>query len=444
MRESDPALGGGNASPHAVTTVLEDDSPVGSYIYDNDGGLLNRTNSWGALNLTRDADGRITVVNSGAATYVYDEAGQRSRKRVSGGDEILYVDPTFEVEISDPDYPTHQVHYFYGSRRVATEKRSRIGLPGDPGTIESWQYYFSDYVGSNTVVVSNFGDVQKSFFRPFGEFAQSGDDLTDYLFTDQENDPESGLQYFGARYYDPWVGRFMSQDPELISAHTGVTFAAIAGDPRQNNAYSYALNAPTQYVDPSGRATTVFTYALVTQNGVEQFQDTRSSSGTSTVSLGAPKGGGPSGTSAAQAATGGSQNAQFSSGGTTITTTSGATATQQRAIDTAEAKVLGTARGQQMVEKLKSEDRSIEIRVNNAGKNSAPAPGDYINIDPSSVDMVLTKTGWIPATLERKIAHELGHAVFGDRDIGPGRLENTIRNETPIMKELHQPVRIKY
>jgi RHS repeat-associated protein len=71
-------------------------------------------------------------------------------------------------------------------------------------------------------------------------------------FTDQEHDGESGLQYFGARYYDPWIGRFLERDPELISAQTGISFAGITDNPQQFNAYSYALNAPTVFADPTG------------------------------------------------------------------------------------------------------------------------------------------------------------------------------------------------
>ncbi len=105
----------------------------------------------------------------------------------------------------------NEVHYFHGSRRVATENRSGLGLPGNPGTRESFQFYFPDFVGSNAVVARGDGAVEKSFFRPFREFLQddpAGLDVS-YLFTDQEHDPETNLQYFGARYYDPWVGRFL-------------------------------------------------------------------------------------------------------------------------------------------------------------------------------------------------------------------------------------------
>ncbi len=93
-------------------------------------------------------------------------------------------------------------------------------------------------------------------------------------FTDQENDPESGLMYYGARYYDPWVGRFLSQDPGLIGPVGGMSFAGIAANSGNFNAYSYALNAPTVYTDPTGRTSfnqqhpsTLFTLPQNTRSG---------------------------------------------------------------------------------------------------------------------------------------------------------------------------------
>jgi RHS repeat-associated protein len=109
-------------------------------------------------------------------------------------------------------------------------------------------------VGSNSVVARSDGAVQKTFFRPFGEFAQSGSNLTPYLFTDQEHDPETSLQYFGARYYDPWVGRFLEQDPALIGPAEGLTFLRVPTAPQNLNSSSYAVNNPTRFVDPTGES----------------------------------------------------------------------------------------------------------------------------------------------------------------------------------------------
>lgn len=64
-------------------------------------------------------------------------------------------------------------------------------------------------------------------------------------FTGKERDAETGLDYFGARYYGSSMGRFMSPDPiTLTSAHQA--------DPQQINLYSYVRNNPLIPTDPSG------------------------------------------------------------------------------------------------------------------------------------------------------------------------------------------------
>jgi len=122
----------------------------------------------------------------------------------------------------------------------------------------SARYYHSDHVGSNTLVTRSDGStVQESVLDPFGELLHQP--LTSasnaYLFTDQERDGETGLDYFEARYYDPRVGRFMSVDPESLG---GVTFSWSMDDTQQTSVYSYAANRPTRLVDPTGRFSTVF------------------------------------------------------------------------------------------------------------------------------------------------------------------------------------------
>jgi RHS repeat-associated protein len=62
-----------------------------------------------------------------------------------------------------------------------------------------------------------------------------------YIYTGQEFDAETGNYYYDARYYDPSVGRFLSEDP-----------IGYAGD--VSNVYRYVGNAATMYVDPSGLA----------------------------------------------------------------------------------------------------------------------------------------------------------------------------------------------
>ena len=64
-------------------------------------------------------------------------------------------------------------------------------------------------------------------------------------FTGKERDTESGLDYFGARYYGSSMGRFMSPDPSALA------FANPA-NPQSLNLYSYALNNPLRLIDPTG------------------------------------------------------------------------------------------------------------------------------------------------------------------------------------------------
>ncbi len=64
-------------------------------------------------------------------------------------------------------------------------------------------------------------------------------------FAGKERDAESGLDYFGARYYGSSMGRFMSPDPSGL-------YYADPTNPQSLNLYSYALNNPLKFVDPTG------------------------------------------------------------------------------------------------------------------------------------------------------------------------------------------------
>jgi RHS repeat-associated protein len=68
-------------------------------------------------------------------------------------------------------------------------------------------------------------------------------------FTGKERDAESGLDYFGARYYTSSMGRFMS--PDWDSKPQAVPYADLA-DPQSLNLYSYVLNHPLNSIDLNG------------------------------------------------------------------------------------------------------------------------------------------------------------------------------------------------
>ena len=85
--------------------------------------------------------------------------------------------------------------------------------------------------------------VESTNYMPFGGMrAHSGTTTSNYKFTDQELDAENGLYNYNARMYDPIIGRFISADPIVPEPY----------NPQSLNRYSYCLNNPLIYVDPSG------------------------------------------------------------------------------------------------------------------------------------------------------------------------------------------------
>src|SRR6185437_21656 len=64
-------------------------------------------------------------------------------------------------------------------------------------------------------------------------------------FTGKERDTETGLDYFGARFYASSMGRFLSPDPKATSGHPA--------DPQSWNRYVYGGNNPLKFIDPDGK-----------------------------------------------------------------------------------------------------------------------------------------------------------------------------------------------
>lgn len=81
--------------------------------------------------------------------------------------------------------------------------------------------------------------------KTLGECLESPPYPTDKLFTGQRLD-STGLYYYGARYYDPSIGRVISPD----------TIVPNPANPQSLNRYSYCLNNPLKYIDPSGHGET--------------------------------------------------------------------------------------------------------------------------------------------------------------------------------------------
>jgi RHS repeat-associated protein len=76
------------------------------------------------------------------------------------------------------------------------------------------QFHLGDHLGSSNVVVDlNGAPLNREEFTPYGETSFGSFERKRYRFTAMERDEESGLSYHGARYYSPWLPRWVSPDP---------------------------------------------------------------------------------------------------------------------------------------------------------------------------------------------------------------------------------------
>jgi RHS repeat-associated protein len=206
---------------------------LAGFTYDAAGNLTQ--NGTGTYNY--DAENRL--IATAGWSYVYDGAGQRVRKSNSGSNGTLYwlgSGSNVLLETSMNGTPTEE-YVFFGGKRIARRDVSTGAV----------HYYFSDHVGSASVITTSTGAIQKEAdYYPYGgELPVSGSDSNNYKFTGKERDSESGLDNFGARYDSSAIARFMSPDAKLMSSRH-LAF------PQKWNKYAYVQNNPLLRVDPDG------------------------------------------------------------------------------------------------------------------------------------------------------------------------------------------------
>lgn len=212
----------------------------------------NQTQEGVGRMFTYDAENRQLTFNATAGQYAYDGDGRRVKKIDSTGTTVFVYDA--------------------GGKMIA---EYTSGNPSSNGT----SYLTSDTLGSMRVVTKSDGTVKARYdYLPFGEelgagigqrtqaMGYSSGDLTRQKFTSKERDNESGLDYFGARYYSAAQGRFTSVDLfDPVLGKQGADdkekaekeFRKYLGQPQHWNRYPYALNNPLRYVDPDGFGETV-------------------------------------------------------------------------------------------------------------------------------------------------------------------------------------------
>jgi RHS repeat-associated protein len=203
-----------------------------SYLYDNNGNLTTKTEGSGTTHFQWDFENRLTQAvtpSAGSVAYKYDALGRRIQNAPSNG---LPTNFTYDGDDVAQDRM---------SDGTITEYLNGPGIDNkirQKGASNKTTYYFTqDHLGSTTALTNTNGAlVERESYDAYGNSAGSAN--TRYGYTGRERDSLTGLMYYRARFYDPQLGRFISEDP--IGLGGGI------------NSFAYVRNNPQNRVDPSG------------------------------------------------------------------------------------------------------------------------------------------------------------------------------------------------
>jgi RHS repeat-associated protein len=203
-----------------------------TYSYDNNGNLLSKIDASGTTNFSWTEENQlkqVTLPNGVTVNYKYDALGRRIQRTTSGGANERYVYDGQDVMLDlNADWS------------VATTYLNDPGIDNhlrQTSATAGISYYLGDHLGSTAGLTDVSGNVLEQLsYDSFGNGA--GSTRTRYGYTGRERDPDTGLAYYRARFYDPQLGRFISEDP--IGFAGGI------------NQFGYVASNPLGFVDPQG------------------------------------------------------------------------------------------------------------------------------------------------------------------------------------------------
>jgi RHS repeat-associated protein len=204
-----------------------------TYLYNNNGNMISKTDPAGTTLFTWDFENRLTQVvtpSSGSVIYKYDALGRRIQRGPSSGVSTNFIYDGQDV-VKDINSDGTVIEYLNGPG-IDNKIRQK-------GSSSTTTYYFSqDHLGSTIALTGTTGKlVERITYDGYGNSV--GSTRTRYGYTGRERDGLSGLLYYRARFYDPLLGRFISEDP------VGFNGGGM-------NVYAYVGGNPILYGDPSG------------------------------------------------------------------------------------------------------------------------------------------------------------------------------------------------
>ena len=236
--------------PHAVSGMGSDGCTTQTYVYDDNGNMK----SGRGLNLTYTEFDKVSSISSasGITTFAYDN--QRKRYKRTTNEDGVVVDTYYvgnvEIVFNDGEFKETR-RYINGA--ISTQYNSGV---------TNTSYLHKDHLGSIDTITNESGKVvQKLYFDAWGQKTQISKtawvasvqnaaattlvnvlDLTPRGFTGHEHIDHANIIHMNGRIYDPTLGRFLQADP----------FIQFAQNSQSYNRYSYVLNNPLSYTDPSG------------------------------------------------------------------------------------------------------------------------------------------------------------------------------------------------
>jgi len=208
------------------------------YSYDTTRNRLNRVYGTGGAsknyNFTSGYDDQGNVVNNGHRTFVYNLANQMVS---SGAYTYLYDGHNRRVKQQDAAGTSYSM-YSQSGRLLYRE--NNVDTNTNVGVGANYIFLGGKLIAKDGVLSSSSS--KKSYYKPFGE--DIGAPKDDVGYTGHKFDADLGLSYMQARYYDPVIGRFYSNDPVgYIAENPVMSF----------NRYLYVNNNPYKYTDPTGK-----------------------------------------------------------------------------------------------------------------------------------------------------------------------------------------------
>jgi len=213
---------------------------VENYNYDSNGNMLTDLNSNIAFVLydIKNLPVRIYFTDNTIANYVYDIDGNRINNIMNNSGYRYIYGANGQTELREKivnGSVTQVIHNIFGNDLVGTCTVT--------STSSEKNYFLKDHLGSIKVIVNEDGSLSSyTDYDPFGlqlENRYTVNNEERYKFTGKERDEETSYDYFGARYYDSRIGRWLQVDP-LAEKYTGWSV------------YNYVRDNPLLLVDPNG------------------------------------------------------------------------------------------------------------------------------------------------------------------------------------------------